>query len=498
MFRLACVDLPAFPLQILAKRHPDWKNFPMAVVAEERPQAFILWVNENAQRLGIRPGHRYASALALSRDLRAGAVNETEIRKGIEGVTSLLWRFTPEIEHAEGKWNAPGLFWLNATGLERLFSSLDAWASAIDKELKSERFAASIVVGFTRFGSYAVARVVRGVTVLRDREEEEIKARGVPLSRLDIPPDVQVALLKLGIRTVANLLRLPAKGLSKRFGTEIFDLHRLATGDLFAPLKPEIAKEPLLRSMELPSPETASERLVFFVKQLVDDLLKEIYQKSQALTRLHLILELDDRTKRKESLRPDEPTLNSPLLLRLVRLRLETLHLDSSAIFLTIEAEAVRRAQEQLSLVVEKPKREHRIRSLAFARLRATLGEAAVVRAELLDGHLPSARFQWTPLETLPEGDASFKDGARSLVRRIYEKPMALPHCSRHEPDEWMLRGLEFGPASDFLGPYILSGGWWRRTVQREYYFVKMQRGDVFWIFYDRFRRRWFLEGSVE
>jgi protein ImuB len=379
-----------------------------------------------------------------------------------------------------------------------LFSSLDAWASAIGKELQAECFTASIVVGFTRFGSYAVARAVRGVTVLRDRDEEETKARGVSLSRLDIPPDTQVALLKLGVRTVANLLRLPAKELSKRFGTKIFDLHRLATGDLFAPLNPETAEEPLLRSMELPSPETSSERLVFFVKQLVDDLLKEIYQKSQALTRLHLILELDDQSKRKESLRPDEATLNGPLLLRLVRLRLETLHLDSGPIFLTIEAEAVHRAQEQLSLIVEKPKRDPRIRSLAFSRLRATLGEAAIVRAELTNGHLPSARFQWTPLETLPKGDASFKDGTRSLVRRIYEKPLALPHRSRHKPDQWMLRGLEFGLARDFLGPYILSGGWWRRTVQREYYFVKMQQGDVFWIFYDRVRRRWFLEGSVE
>ena len=470
----------------------------MAVVAEERPQAFILWVNENARRLGIRPGHRYAAALALARDLRAGAVNETEIRKGVEGLTSSLRRFTPEIEPAGDKWHAPGLFWLNATGLERLFPSLDTWASAIGKELESEGFVASIVVGFTRFGSYAVARAVRRVTVLRDRDEEETKARGVSLSRLDIPPDAQEAFLKLGLRTVADLLRLPAKGLLRRFGTEVFELHRLATGDLFSPLQPEVAEEPLLRSMELPSPETASERLVFFIKQLVDDLLKALYQKSQALTRLHLILELDDRSKRKESLRPDEPTLNGPLLLGLVRLRLETLRLDSGAVFLTIEAEAVRRAQKQLALVVEKPKREPRTRSLAFARLRAELGEAAVVRAELLEGHLPSSRFQWTPLETLPEGDASFRDGTRSLVRRIYEKPMVLPHRSRHEPDGWMLRGLEFGPVRDFLGPYILSGGWWRRSVQREYYFVKMQQGDVFWIFYDRFRRRWFLEGRVE
>ena len=79
--RLACVDLPAFPLQLLAQQNPAWLEKPMAVVAEEKPQAFLLWVNEKARALGIRPGHRYAAALALSPELRAGAMSEAEVRE---------------------------------------------------------------------------------------------------------------------------------------------------------------------------------------------------------------------------------------------------------------------------------------------------------------------------------------------------------------------------------------------------------------------------------
>ncbi|MGH9324402.1 MAG: DNA polymerase Y family protein, partial [Vicinamibacteria bacterium] len=156
---------------------------------------------------------------------------------------------------------------------------------------------------------------------------------------------------------------------------------------------------------------------------------------------------------------------------------------------------------EQLSLIVEKPKRDPRSCNRAFARLRAELGDGAVVRAEIRDGHLPASKFEWSPLTSLPEKKAKRiapQLTGRSLVRRIYEKPMVLPPRARHEPDGWLLRGLEFGPVRDFLGPYILSGGWWRRTVEREYYFIKMQGGDVFWVFYDRQRRRWFLEGRVE
>jgi protein ImuB len=492
--RLACVDLPAFPLQLLAQQNPAWLEKPMAVVAEEKPQAFLLWVNEKARTLGIRPGHRYAAALALSAELRAGAVSEAAVREGVLKLTEILRRFTPDVEPA----GIPGLFWLNASGLERIYPSLDSWAQAIRETLRVSKFYASVAAGFTRFGTYAVARAYRGARAFQSLEEEENVSRSVPLARLDIPPDAQETFLKLHIRTVADFIRLPPKGLLKRFGPEVHDLHRLATGDLFSPLKPEPEEEIFFRKMELPAPETESERLLFFVKQLLDDLLQELYGKSLALTKLHLKLELDDRSVLEETLGPDEPTLNGPLLLGLVRLRLETLKLEAGAIELGVRADVARKAFEQLSLIIEKPKRDPKSCNRAFARLRAEFGDGAVVRAELRNGHLPMSRFEWKPLASLPEKAAISKGPGRALVRRIYEKPMALPPRSRHEPDGWLLRGLEFGPVRDFLGPYILSGGWWRRTVEREYYFIKMQQGDVFWVFFDRQRRRWFLEGRVE
>jgi len=498
--RMACVDIPAFPLQLLFKEHPDWKAFPAVVVAEEKPQAFILWGNEKARKFGIRPGHRYAAGLALSRELRAGTVGNDLIHREVSLLTEKLRLFTPEVEPAGPQWHSPGLFWLNASGLGHLFSSLSNWGQDIRDALHDMEFFSSVSVGFTRFGSYAVARAHRGLTVFDNREDEENTARQVPLTRLDIPPQAQESFLKLRVETVADLLRLPAKGLLKRFGSEVHDLYRLAQGDLFAPLAPEPPIEPLEERMDLDGPETDSQRLLFFIKQLLDALLQKLDSQSLALTHLTLRLTLDDRSSREEVLRPDAPTLNGPKLLGLMRLRLESLQLPAGTVELVILAAASRKKLEQLSLVADKPKRDPKQRGIALARLRAEFGDEAVVKAQLADGHLPRSRFQWHSLMNLSTTatPAPSQAGSHALIRRIYESPMALPPRSRHEPDGWMLRGLEFGPVRCFLGPYILSGGWWKRTVRREYYFVKMQQGDVFWIFYDRFRRRWFLEGRIE
>ena len=98
MDRLACVDIPELPLQLLLRRQPQWHRYAVAVVDRDKPQGRILWLNESARRRGILPGMRYAAALSLSSDLRAAEVSPGEIEHAVESVTRLLQEFTPGIE----------------------------------------------------------------------------------------------------------------------------------------------------------------------------------------------------------------------------------------------------------------------------------------------------------------------------------------------------------------------------------------------------------------
>ena len=81
MERLACVSLPAFPLQLLLRSHPDWAGYPAVVIDEDKPQGSVLWVNDTALRAGVFPGHHYAAALSLAAGLRAGEVSPAETVK---------------------------------------------------------------------------------------------------------------------------------------------------------------------------------------------------------------------------------------------------------------------------------------------------------------------------------------------------------------------------------------------------------------------------------
>ena len=113
MDRMACVDLPAFPLQLLLKRHPEWRERPAVVVDEDKPQGKVLWVNERARASRILPGMRYAAALTLAGDLRAAVVSAVQIERAVGALVKRLIYFTPGVEPSRDE---PGVFWLDASG----------------------------------------------------------------------------------------------------------------------------------------------------------------------------------------------------------------------------------------------------------------------------------------------------------------------------------------------------------------------------------------------
>ena len=144
-----------------------------------------------------------------------------------------------------------------------------------------------------------------------------------------------------------------------------------------------------------------------------------------------------------------------------------------------------------------------------LARLRAEFGDDAVVQAKLTNGHLPEARFTWEPLNRvrLPRNDLNGLNDlnvlnsptAKVLVRRIMAKPISLPGGPRHtHEDGWLILGHKYGSVDKLSGPYVLSGGWWNKEIQRDYYYAETRRGAIAWVYYDRVRRRWFLQGWIE
>ncbi len=507
---VACVDLAELPLQILLRRRPDWARGPAVVVDEDKPQGVVQWANEPARALRVLPGMRYAAALSLAPDLRAGEISEAEVRATVEAVVQLLLRHTPHVEPAEGE---PGVFWLDATGLAPLYATPRGWADAVGETLWVAGFRASMAVGHTRFGTYALARGRPGLTLLADLAAEREACDGVRLDRLRIEARLRDRLAKLGVHTVGALRALPAGGIQRRFGAEAHALHRRATrlyeGEGADVLRPHRPDEPLRWRLELEWAEARIHPLLFQIKSLFDQALGELAARRAAVAGFELVLGLDhtapDERTLRHPLRPARPTLDAALLLDLARLRLEGAEaLPAGVVELELSVEPVPAEEEQLRLFAlsrdGRPARDLDKGARALARVRAELGDGAVGCLALREGHLPEARFAFVPW---PGPLLRARPGPlqRVLVRRLYPRPLPLPAPRRlNREDGWQPRRSEQGPIVRLVGPYVVSGGWWGRRGEqhREYCFALTRRGDLLWVYYDRARRRWFECGRVE
>lgn len=501
MERLACVDLPEFPLQLLLSSHPEWRRFPAAVVAQDKPQGEILWVSPEARAAGVLPGMRYAHGLSLATSLRAAEVSGKEVHTEVQKLTLLLRRFSPEVEIS----HEPGIFWMNASGLAGLFDSPALWAQKIEAELIAGEWCASIVVGFRRFAVYAIGKALKGVLVIASPGEEEALLHRVSLSVLAIDPRLRDTLAKLGIYKLGEFLRLPASTIRHRFGEEAARLHGLASGDIYDPFSPSFPAEQVACEIALETPEKDRVRLLFLIGQHLHLLLAELAERGEALRELEIRFFLERMEQRIDLIKPADLTLDEPLILDLVRLRLEGIPLPASVTEIGLTAHGSPAASEQLQLFMKAPRRDLAAADGALARIRAELGDEAVVRARLTEEHLPEAGFTWEPILNLTKARPK-SGGEPALVRRLYARPLALKAHFRQEPDEWLVKDLHYGPVVRFWGPYILSGQWWRAldghgrcpAVHRRYYFLETTRGDLLWVYYDDPQKRWFLQGQVE
>ena len=493
MDRMACVDVPALPLQLLFRRHPDWASHPTAVVDRDKPSGVIEWVNGPARAYHILPGMRYAAGLALSRRLRGVVVPRAEIDEGIALVTQRLWSFSPRIEPSPRE---TGIFWLDATGLRHVYPSLDTWASCIRSDLSEVGFTAVVAIGFSRFGSYAAARAGESI-VFQCPEQERAYLRGVPLACLALEPGFRDTLLKLGVRTIGAFLELPSSGIRRRFGPEAEELHRLARGEGWVPLMPIRFLGPVEGAISFEYPENDLERLLATVARRLDPLLAELSGRHEALASLRLTLTLDDRSERREEVSPATPATATAQIIPLIRLRLEPLTLPSGVIELGLHALGEKTSPQQLGLFMDASPQHLEAAERGIAQVRAQLGDSAVVCGRIEDGHLPEARFTWEPLRRLAAPKPS-NVAIRPLMRRIYSPPVVLPPRDRHAPEGWMVAGAADGPVEEMIGPYALSGAWWANEISRVYYFARTRSGRLLWIYHDQRRRCWFLHGEVQ
>jgi protein ImuB len=334
--------------------------------------------------------------------------------------------------------------------------------------------------------------------VLKNPREERSAAQQISIGCLALEPSTRDLLEKLGVKTVGEFVNLPSSGVAGRFGPGAYHLHRLASGELNLPLQPEYPQPPDIQRLILDHAEIDIGRIMTVMQHLLSPLLQTISDRGHALAEILVWFRFDKAGEQVERIRPAAPTLDARQLLDLIRLRLHTVNrLCTGVVETALMGRSTAAIPKQLNLIETLPKRDLAAANRALARVRAELGDRAVIHARLREGHLPEGRFIWEPLDTIST-PRPHKTNKIPLIRRFCSKPLSLVPQSQLKLERKNPDGKQMEPSEHKLGPYIVSGGWWQRPVHREYYYAETRSGEMQWVYFDRMRNGWFLQGSVE
>ena len=470
MVRLACISLPKIDLQIVALRHPEWKKLPAVVVTEEKPLGKVTAANKLAYAAGVQPGMRYASALSICPELRAGVVVPEERDALRERLVDLLRKYTPSIEPAR---DDHALFWVNAAGLERVHGTPNDWANKVRDAIEREELVCSIAVGFTRFGTYAAAKVKRQITIFALEDEETNASLRAPLGVLPFDHEILLRLHHLAIHTVRDFVRFSAGSLRRRFGAEVEAIQRFAKGEEDLPIQAVDETRLLRREMRLLYPEGSMDAVLHHQLSLLRELVSQAWSEQQLVS--EIVMEFcpeqwpgSREECMREEIRTAKPTIDQRKLERLLHLRLENITLPGPIVRLALEIVVLPTERAQDDLFAAPMRRDPSKALAALTEITAELGNDAVQVASLVNAHLPEDQYSWQritrlvpprPLEETadPEfadeasglDDAEGEETVTPLIRRILCEPQPLARI----PDEFSYPRM--------VGPYELSGGWW-------------------------------------
>ena len=500
MVRLACISFPRFDLQVVALRHPEWKELPAAIVTDDRPLGRITAVNRAALAAGVEPGMRYAAALGICGELRAGTVDSRERDELRRRLITLLGAFSPQVEAAEAE---EALFWVNASGLERIYETPLSWAEAVRASVEGDGLVCRIALGFTRFGTYAAAKAKRGITVFSSGEEEAAAAMRAPLGVLPIELEAMARCRQLGIVTIGGFCRFSSGALRRRFGPDVERLQSFARGEQELPIQAADAPALLRREVRLLYPQSSTDVLLHHQVSMLRELVAYAWMQQQLIGDLTLEFHPERWPGHREQCRRERiftarPTRDQKAIERLLRLRLENLRLSGPVVRLSLEATLVPTDRVQEDLFATAVRRDVKSALAAIDEIRAELGNDAVQIAELVDAHLPQEQYRWRRVERfgpVPRHDGESPRRARLVRRALHDPPPLSRRAGR--------------AAASLAGPYEYSGDWWRGPYRRDYYYLRDSSGRLLWVYRDAAAAggatsaedtpgRWFVQGIVE
>lgn len=500
--KTACVLIPNFGLNLLLQKDPTLLLEATALGENDRETAILLEVNGKAEREGIRTGMTKAQANSLCDGLNVLVRKEKWEAAETGRLHKRLQDIAPLVECDQ-----PGVFFLEADGLQRLYGSVEHLAEKLIASIKAEQYPVSVGIAANKFAARVAARVSRRYhyTCIPDGCQREFLAN-LSVTNFKLDQETETRLLQLGLRTMGQLASFPTNELQERFGLTGWRISLLSRGDDPDQLLPETLAAEISVSSFLTTPLYRSTNVISQVEQLLDQLFVQLQLETRGCRGLALRLIFTDHGEKWLLLSVAHPTLSVAAFRRQLQGKLERARFPEAVEEITLTATdtaPLPTTQLELAGGVHQISTPDEVASS----LRKVLTTNRLYRPRLNYSPVPEESFKLTPFDM--DGD---NGRAKSSMRPIK------PHYSLQDISGLRLLTparearvtsangqptlLQIGNRKQrikhLFGPWKLSGNWWSHDFNRQYYEIETVTQEQYLLYFDTMSSLWFLQGVFD
>jgi protein ImuB len=583
----ASIYVPNFMVQAVVRAEPELRGGAIALIDGTSPVWNVVAASEAAVQAGIELDmtKSQAAQFCAVEIRRRSRAQEAAAHAAL---LDLAWSVSPRVEDT-----APDTIVLDLTGLTSLFGCEEKIARQLAERASRFGLVVHVAVAANLEAALHAARGFPGITLIPAGEESR-HLGSLPLCVLSPPAEILETLECWGVRTCAALAALPVLALSERLGQPGVRLHEWACG---TSLRSLVLAEPTLHfeeEMELDYAVAELEPLLFPLGRLLDQLCARLVARSLAAGAIRLRFDMEvadgnelpqadsnpragfrggsrqsrqDFQQKTSSHEPAPkifgpkifekvltlpvPVRDSKLLLKLIRLQLQSDPPPSSIIKILLAADPAAPRVVQRGLFLPSSPDPEKL-ELMIARLAHLVGDANIGAPQLMDTHRPGEfrMSHFPPSRDISSGEAAprkknavamngrtSRTGKPSAAFRIFRPaPPALVEMCDGRPVRVSFHGRR-GDVVAASGPWRTSGDWWREDAwqqdewdleirfaaspglssgsgagfgHRERIWLRDPRGDpqkgpamvvmvgLYRIYYDSLRRKWFVRGVYD
>ena len=530
---LPSLSLESFAATLGADANPS-AEAPLALMDAQR----IVSVNAAAQSLGVKPGLKRATALALAPQLVLGRADRMRDAQALEPVAHAALAFTPSVviqpscdpdaaSHTVLLEVEPSLRYFG--GRVRLLQRLHAALRPLNHRIHT-------VSAPTAQGAALLARVHRQLHCADLAAACQV-LDAAPVWLLGPGSEHWEALQGMGLRTLGDLRSLPRAGLARRFGEHLLNELDRALGVQPDPRVPIVLPPVFESRLELFARADTTEQVLHGASLLLARLVLWLAAQHAFVRRFTLSMQHEARrlggsdAARSTALEIAlaEPSRDSAHLLVLLRERLAHVQLPAPTLDLCLEADDITRRAAPNQELFPTSRSEREGLTQLIERLQARLGTDQVQRLHPVEDHRPECgnRIEAASGEISPRARAAksssalppavklrpVQPGAPAAPKRVIpavvrsRRPTSRPVWLLHKPEPLPERQscplLGGEPLQLLSGPERIEAGWWDEALaERDYFIAQAADGALVWIYRARLplsaaeeHQGWFMQG---